>query len=119
MSIVYSKSSWCFPKKKILREEPESKIPIDDLTRQIFAPDPLTGNPTSDLSLIVKGENLELNEYIRTHLMKPVGSNSLLGSSDEDGVAALDALPRLDDEDNEYFDRLVQLASVNNQEVSK
>lgn len=117
---VYSRSSWCFPQPKYINEKKDDvKIPTDELLREIFAPDPLTGNPTSDLSLLVHGENLELNEYIRSHLMNPVGSKALLGSSDEDGEAALDALPRLDDGENEYYERLVQLASVTNQEVKE
>lgn len=117
---VYSKSTWCFPKPKYINDKKDDvNIPTDDLMREIFAPDPIIGNPTSDLSLIIKGENLELNEYIRSHLMHPVGSKALLGSSDEDGEAALDALPRLDDGENEYYERLVQLASVTNQEVKE
>lgn len=117
---VYSKEKWCFPEAKKLRTvEQDLGVPVDDLMMQIFAPDPITGNPGSDIALLVKGENAELNEYIRTHLMNVNREKAMMGSSDEDGEAALDALPRLSDDVDTYYKRLAELASVNinNQEV--
>lgn len=118
--VVLSKEKWCFPPEKVLPNIVQDfGLPEDPLMREIFAPDPISGNPCSDLRLMISGENQELNEYIRTHLMNPVSGSSLLGSSDEDGEVALDALPRLSDDENEYFNRLAKLASANvdNQEV--
>lgn len=117
-SKVYSREKWCFPPEKKIPDFSDSvNIPTDELLREVFAPDPLTGNPTSDLRLLIHGENNELNEYIRTHLMTPVSGSKLLGASDSDGEAALDSLPRLEDSDESYFARLRELASGSSQSV--
>lgn len=115
---VYSKEKWCFPKDKVLNHyNDEVALPTDELMREIFAPDPITGNPSSDIRLMVHGENQELNEYIRTHLLNSVGQGSLLGLSDADGEAALDALPTLNDSNESYFKRLSELASGSSQKT--
>lgn len=55
-----------------------SQICNDDILLTIFAPDPLTGVPRSDLGIVMsKDKSPEVAQYIRDTLMRPISDNSV------------------------------------------
>ena len=89
----------------------EKKTEIDDhdpLLDIIFAPDPLTGVPRSDLALIMsKDTSPEVSRFIQDTLMRP--GDPL--SSVDDPDFALDACRQRGESDLAYADRLRELCN--------
>ena len=96
--------------KKVDKVIPEPDfIPIDsdDFERMIFAPDPATGLPCSNLAYIARGDD-EVRQYINEHYMNNAGIGDD-GIQDPDKV--LDLSPGLFETRQEYMDRLVTVIS--------
>lgn len=56
----------------------------DETLKMIFAPDPLTGCPRSDLAIIMsKDSRPEISEFIRNTLMQPLGKQSRTENPDD------------------------------------
>lgn len=90
----------------------------EEILRYIFAPDPQTGLPTSDLEKYANDNNPEIVDYIRRNLLQP--APHVAGCSDPDVVVAL---TRGADEDViSYADRVRAYVNENvntNPEVSE
>lgn len=54
----------------------------DPLLTLIFAPDPVTGNPSSDLALTTRTNSPELQRYIQSVLHNPVPSSAGIDDPD-------------------------------------
>lgn len=79
---------------------------MSPLMQHIFAPDPITGIPSSDLAFVLsKDAAPEVSQYIRDNLMRPIGNTS----SCEDADAALDMTKMRRETGIEYADRLRSL----------
>lgn len=75
----------------------------DEMTKLIFAPDPITGNPSSDIGLIMsKQAEPAVAEYIRTHLATPV--QEVAGASTPDEAEA--CAPHRGETRSAYISRL-------------
>lgn len=62
--------------EKIAPQYDESRQFVEDpLLTLIFAPDPVTGNPSSDLALTTRTNSPELQRYIQSVLHNPVPSS--------------------------------------------
>lgn len=58
-------------------------LPTDDVLQLIFAPDPVTGIPRSDLAVMMSRDSQsEIAQYIRDVLLSPVQSNPGIDDSD-------------------------------------
>lgn len=76
---------------------------MSPLMQQIFAPDPITGIPSSDLAFVLsKDAAPEVSQYIRDNLLRPIGSVS----SCDDADAALDMTKMRRETGVEYADRI-------------
>ena len=79
----------------------------DPLITQIFAPDPVTGIPSSDLGIILSKDSApEVAQYIRDTLMKPH-----LSKGTEDGEFALESMRKSNESIEAYAARLKELCS--------
>lgn len=80
----------------------------DDVLGTIFAPDPVTGIPRSDLSVVLsKSSAPEIGQYIRDQLMRPVET----GVSIDDAQLALDMTMTKKDSLESYASRLKELSN--------
>lgn len=81
----------------------------DDLQRAIFAPDPITGIPRSDLGLILSKDcRPEVAQYIQNTLMRPRADKVA-----PDADMALAAVKSRTETVAEYAERLRELCSSN------
>lgn len=97
------------PKDSISVEEDK-----DNILSLIFAPDPLTGFPRSDLALIMsKDAAPEVSQYIRETLMKPISDIGPSGAPDAD--TALDTMRAKNEGLTEYAERLRSIVAKYNE----
>lgn len=76
---------------------------VDPVMKIIQQPDPLTGFPKKDLTLLFAADtNPEIRDYIQRYIIHPLPSQG--GTSDPD--AAIDMLRRKDETDAQYIERL-------------
>lgn len=90
----------------------------DEMTKLIFAPDPITGNPSSDIGLLMsKQAEPAVAEYIRTHLATPV--QEVAGASTPDEAEACS--PHRGESRSAYISRLRDIvrSSVVKQDVEE
>jgi len=91
-------------------------VPVSDdkeLEQVIFAPDPITGIPRSDLGLIMSKDTApEVSQYIRDHLMQPASTPQLLGSDDDSANLALASVKLTSQSFDDYAEGLRKLVSV-------
>lgn len=91
-------------------------LPGDDLLLTIFAPDPLTGVPRSDLGIVMsKDKSPEVAQYIRDNLMHPVTDNSV---PLDDADFAIQSIKDRRESLNQYALRLRQLVNSNDSDKS-
>lgn len=84
---------------------------VDELQKLIFAPDPRTGLPQSDLGIVLsKDSNPEIAQYIRDHLMTKNVSQSQSQNVDE----VLASTKTFNESYETYRNRLVSFISKNN-----
>lgn len=77
----------------------------------IFAPDPVTGNPMSDLAIVMSRDaRPEVAQFIRDTLMSPVSDGSSIGDAD----FALDATKSRLESIESYATRLRDIVSKYN-----
>lgn len=79
----------------------------DTILQDIFAPDPLTGNPSSDVFVESTRVNDALRDYIVNVLRKPINEGSRLSSADE----ALEFGRSIDETREEYVNRIIELTN--------
>lgn len=83
---------------------------IDEVITQIFAPNPVTGIPRSDLGLLLsKDTRPEVSQYIRQSLLRVSKSPTTLPSAD----MALDCAPQFGESIDTYVKRLRELTHPN------
>lgn len=81
----------------------------EELTRLIFAPDPQTGIPRSDLAVIMsKDAAPEIAQYIQEHLMQPLPDSVNAG---DDPDLALAGIKQRDVSFDEYANGLREIAA--------
>lgn len=80
----------------------------EPIVLEIFAPDPITGNPASDLHVEFSSTNQNVRDYINAVFRKPLG---VVGSADKEGDITLDMLRRGDETRESYIQRLTEIAS--------
>lgn len=81
----------------------------DDIMHLIFAPDPLTGMPRSDLAVIMSKDSApEVAKYIQDTLLRPVVTEGPSGTMDAD--EALDAMRNHGESFETYANRIRELA---------
>lgn len=56
---------------------------LEKLQVMVFSPDPLTGNPTSDIAVLLHGSDDGFKQFIKEKLLNPIPQSSLAESSDE------------------------------------
>lgn len=86
-----------------------SQASSDDFERLVFAPDPATGNPCSNLAYMAKGDD-EVSRYIREHYLgndSGTGTDGLVDSTDADG--AIELCPDLGESRENYLKRVTEL----------
>lgn len=91
-----------------LPEEFEVKngVGVDDtILQDIFAPDPVTGNPSSDVFVEGNAVNDNLREYITNVLRRPLSESSRVSDADE----ALNFARGIDETKADYLQRIVEL----------
>lgn len=83
-----------------------SSVSTDEVVSLIFAPDPVTGIPRSDLGVIMSKDSApEVAQYIRDNLLRGVSSPS--GADDPDFV--LDSMRSRGESLDSYSERLREL----------
>ena len=96
------------PDMKDFRPEEADIRQEDKLLREIFAPDPVTGKPRSDLHFqYSQDKNPIVAEYIRTTLATPLPHGTTLDNADD----ALAMTKSRLESDQEYVARLTELIS--------
>lgn len=86
--------------------------PSDELVRTLFAPDPVTGVPRSDIAIVMsKDTSPEVSQYIRDTLMRPLPASSSCG---DDADFALESVKSESESLTEYCDRLFGLVNNSN-----
>lgn len=94
---------------KIDREHDNLRQFVEDpLLSMIFAPDPATGNPASDLALTMHTGSPEIQRYISSVLHNPVPSGSTL----DDPETALNLSKSPFETIEEYGNRLRELVNL-------
>lgn len=80
----------------------------DDVMREIFAPDPITGFPRSDLALMLSKDTApEISQYIRDNIMTGAGTQTASFGSDDDAAnMALEMTKTRYESVRAYSDRL-------------
>lgn len=100
-------------------QEEEKALPLtsDGLLSAIFAPDPETGMPRSDLHIQLQGSlDPKVAEYVRRTLQQPLPSD--IGHTDPDVV--LDNARRFNEDVETYVQRLTsQIESYHNSRKKK
>lgn len=82
----------------------------DDVLGTIFAPDPVTGIPRSDLAIVMSASSApEISQYIRDQLMRP--RDNVV--STDDAQMALDMTMTKKDSLESYASRLRELSNMN------
>lgn len=96
----------------------EKKAPEqDDIIKTIFAPDPLSGVPRSDMSLMLsKDTSPVVQQYIRDTLQRPVNSQQNLGVTEEDADFALASMKSAFESRQDYYQRLQTLCQPQQKE---
>lgn len=56
---------------------------LEKLQVMVFSPDPLTGNPTSDVAVLLHGSDDGFKQFIKEKLLHPVSQSALADSSEE------------------------------------
>lgn len=70
--------------RKVPHDAPDEFLKVDEVGELIFAPDPRTGIPRSDLALIMSNSaRPEVAEYIRQTLQRPLPDSVLSEDPDE------------------------------------
>lgn len=81
----------------------------DPIVNEIFAPDPLTGMPRSDIHLVLAADkNPVVSDYIKNTLMRPRQSSSL-GNESSSADVALSLTKTQSMSLDEYRDKLLDL----------
>lgn len=92
------------------------ELPGDDLLLTIFAPDPLTGVPRSDLGIVMSKDNSpEVSQFIRDNLMRPLNDNSV---HSDDADFAIQSIRDRRESISQYALRLRQLVNSNDRDKS-
>lgn len=85
---------------------------IDDIQAQIFAPDPLTGVPRSDLYFaLTRDTTPEIAQYIQEHLLSSLPSSSRAQNADD----ALFAMKSKSESIEAYAERIRNFVKEQNQ----
>lgn len=96
---------------KSSNDVPQSNVDIvqqDSLLQEIFAPDPVTGKPRSDLHFVYsKDYNPVVSEYIRQNLARPINVGTVLDDPED---ALILTKSRFEDL-QEYSQRLQEIIS--------
>lgn len=88
---------------------PSSSVQPDDILGTIFAPDPVTGIPRSDLAIVMTASSApEISQYIRDQLMRP--RDNVV--STDDAQMALDMTMTKKDSLESYASRLRELSNM-------
>lgn len=88
------------------------KLELDPILALIYAPDPVTGIPRSDVALEYSSDvSDELHQYIRSVLQQPRQSSS----AGDDPDLALASIKDLRESNEEYFNRLREICNPVNQ----
>lgn len=91
-----------------LQSLPQSPAENDDIVKLIFAPDPQTGIPRSDLGMLMaKQASPEVSKYIHDTLQKPIDSS--VGAPDAD--TALSMAKEYGESFEDYANRLRALCT--------
>lgn len=86
-------------------EQPDIKRE-DKLLREIFAPDPVTGKPRSDLHFIYsQDKNPVVAEYIKSVLAQPLDRGASVDNPDD----ALEMTKTRLESDREYIERIANI----------
>lgn len=81
----------------------QSDVNSDEMFRTVFAPDPVTGLPMSDVRLLVnKDTNPQVQQFIRNHLMDKKFESPRAGTPEQ----ASSAIRRYGETITAYADRL-------------
>lgn len=92
------------------------ELPGDDLLLTIFAPDPLTGVPRSDLGIVMSNDKSpEVAQFIRDNLMRPLNDNSV---PSDDADFAIQSIRDRRESISQYALRLRQLVNSNDRDKS-
>lgn len=92
------------------------ELPGDDLLLTIFAPDPLTGVPRSDLGIVMsKDKSPEVAQFIRDNLQRPINDNSV---PSDDADFAIQSIRDRRESISQYALRLRQLVNSNDRDKS-
>lgn len=84
-------------------------ISQDDVLSTIFAPDPSTGFPRSDLHLVLSKDSApEVSQYVRDTLMRPLSSSS---SVVDDADVAIESVRLRNEDIITYGNRLREIVS--------
>lgn len=88
----------------------------DETLKMIFAPDPLTGCPRSDLTIMLSKDNRpEIADFIRNTLMQPLGKQSRTENADD----ALELTRSRGETLQAYGDRLKEIVQKYNVKEEK
>lgn len=91
-----------------VNDERDLSLMNDEFTSLIFAPDPVTGIPRSDLAVIMSKDTApEIAQYIQSHFQSPLPSSP--GVDDPD--VAIDGIKRPGESIDQYAERLRQIVS--------
>lgn len=85
-------------------------VPQDELVELIFAPDPVTGNPSSALGMLLRNNSEKVREVIRTHFFTDSGVGN--GGVDDPDLAMSGVKLRYESNE-EYINRLFEAANSN------
>lgn len=81
----------------------------DGILKVIFAPDPITGKPRSDLALVFnKSVDPEISQYIKTHLMQARKRDALASDPDTAMELTKDSFESV----SSYYARLRSIADA-------
>lgn len=89
-------------------DQPEDEKSV--LIKRIFAPDPVTQNPRSDLAYMLKGSDDGLKEFIKTTI---IGSGIQKMSGADTADEALECVKYTYEDFDEYRERLEKYISKN------
>lgn len=106
-----------FPEYRNIKslEKPDSRAvtfrtEVDPIVKLIYAPDPETGLPRSDVGLAYSSSiSDELSQFIRTSLQQPLPD---LGSAGDDPEMALAAVRSRQESIDSYFTRLRDMCNA-------
>lgn len=100
--------------------QPVDTLPLSDdteLDQLIFAPDPVTGIPRSDLAVMMSKDIApEVSQYIQDHLMRSHAVASSLGATEEDADLALISVRAPGQSIDDYVNGLRELVARGNKD---